>query len=59
MFYVANLAMTGLESVSAYNIVSYLPQLLKLCGALHNSACFPKAMPLDVFSSFPKALPLG
>ena len=28
-------------------------------GALHNFACFPKALPLAVVSSFPKALPLG
>jgi hypothetical protein len=34
-------------------------QLLKFCGALHNIACFPKALPLVVVSSFPKALPLG
>jgi hypothetical protein len=28
-------------------------------GVIHNFACFPKAMPLAVLSSFPKALPLG
>ncbi len=32
---------------------------LMVGGANHNFACFPKALPLVVVSSFPKALPLG
>ncbi len=52
-------AMTVHEGERAVMLFVVSPQLLKLCGAFHNFACFPKSLPLAVVSSFPKALPLG
>ncbi|MEI6141026.1 MAG: hypothetical protein WCP85_17290, partial [Mariniphaga sp.] len=57
-FYAALCAMTFPECESAVMLFVIFPQLLKRCGAIHNSAWFPKALPF-VVSSFPKALPLG
>jgi hypothetical protein len=51
--------MTDRDGESAVMLFVIFHQLLKLCGALHNFACFPKALPFVVVSSFPKALPLG
>ena len=50
-------AMTGHEGESAVMLFVVFPKLLKLCGVIHNFDCFPKALPLVVVSSFPKALP--
>jgi hypothetical protein len=52
-------AMTGTNGECAVMLFVIFPQLLKLCGAIHNFACFPKALSLAVVLSFPKALPLG
>ena len=63
--YVSNLdcaalrAMTGHEGESAGMLFVTFSPTLKLCGSLRNFACFPKALTLDVVSSFSKALPLG
>jgi hypothetical protein len=52
-------AMTVSKGESAVMLFVIFPQLLKLCGALRNFACFPKALPLADVSSFPKAFPMG
>jgi len=52
-------AMTGSKGESAVMLFVVFPQLLKLCSAIHNFACFPVALQLVVGPSFPKALPLG
>ena len=52
-------AMTGHEGESAGMLFVTFSPTLKLCGSLRNFACFPKALTLDVVSSFSKALPLG
>ena len=52
-------AMTGPKCESAVKLFVIFLQLLKHCGAIHNFACLPKALPCVVVSSFPKALPLG
>jgi hypothetical protein len=57
--YAALRAMTSREGESAVMLFVIFPKLLKPCGAIHNFACFPKALSLVVVSSFPKALPLG
>ena len=49
--YAALRALTGPERESAVMVFVIIIQLLKLCGAFHNFACFPK--------SFPRALQLG
>jgi hypothetical protein len=37
--------MTGLKGESAIMLFVVFLQLLKLCGAIHNFACCPKALP--------------
>ena len=51
--------MTGSAGDGAIILFVVFPHHLKLCGAIQNFACFPKALPFVVVSSFPKALPLG
>jgi len=39
-------AMTGPKGKSAVMVFMVFIQLLKLCGAIHDFDCFPKALPL-------------
>ena len=49
--------MTGSAGDGAIILFVVFPHHLKLCGAIQNFACFPKALPLVVVLSLPKALP--
>ena len=52
-------AMTVPESKSAVMLFVVIIKRLKLCDVFHDFDCFPKTLPLVLFSSLPKVLPLG
>ncbi len=52
-------AMTDRKGESALMLFVIFIQLLILCGALHNFACFPKSLPLDCFFIVSQGVAIG